>query len=392
MLAAAPSPSVESLVGQVKTSNLKHTVEKLASYHTRNTSSKELFEAADWIKSQYEAIPGIKVELMHYEIQASRRVPADKEVVEVIARLPGDDDHLVLVGGHFDSINMVPDPQTKALPDPLTTRAPGANDDGSGTALALEMARIMAQRHWKHTLVFCAFSGEEEGLLGSGAMAARAKSEGWKLDAVLSNDMVGNSSDKEGDRERHVVRVFSDPPDPTKKNPQNSRELARFIEWETRGKVDGGRVKLVLRRDRFGRGGDHTPFSQAGFDAVRYTDSIEEYSRQHTPFDLPESMDFAYLTRNVKLNMIPMAALADAGRPPENIRLDLRQGHHTTLTWKSTPGTKYVVYWRSTESSVWQGAEHVGAVDHANLPQSKDDYFFAVGAEGGVPVDPELRS
>jgi hypothetical protein len=379
-------PDLTQLTRQVDPARMKATIEKLSSFNTRNTSSPELKEAAEWIAGEYRKIPGMQVEIMTYTIQAGPRVPQNKDVVEVVAKLPGADDRMVLVGGHMDSINMQAD-ASGHLPDVFTARAPGANDDGSGASLALELGRVMAGQHWQHTLVFCAFSGEEQGLFGSAALAARAKSEGWKLDAVLSNDMVGNSHDTQKEINSRQVRLFSDDPDKTGKNPQNDRELARYIELKTRGLVHNHSVKLVFRGDRFGRGGDHTSFSNAGFSAVRFTDFYEEYARQHTPLDLPEAVDFNYLANNARLNLIAMACLANAGESPTDVRITVHLDHDSTVHWKSTPGTKYVVYWRDTASPGWEHSQEVGAVDHVTLPGvSKDDNFIAVGAEGGIPV------
>jgi Zn-dependent M28 family amino/carboxypeptidase len=368
-----------SLSGDTSVDRLKATVTHLASYHTRNTSSPELLQAANWMADQYRQIPGLQVELMPYHISKSRRIPEDKEVVQVLARLPGKDDRILLVGGHLDSINL--------RGDVFTGRAPGANDDASGAALALEIARVMSRRKWQHTLVFVAFTGEEQGLLGSTALAQRAAKEGWKIDAVLSNDMVGNSRTNDGQHDSRHVRVFSDSPDASGKNPQRSRELARFIEWQARERGTSNRVRLVLRRDRYGRGGDHTPFNENGFNAVRFTDVFEEYARQHTDQDLPQFVDWGYLARNAQVNMVALESLADAGPPPTELKLDLRQSHDTTLTWHATAGTSYTVYWRETASAVWEQSRKVGATDQVTLKGiSKDDYFFAVGAEGGIPV------
>lgn len=392
-------PSVDDLVKEVSEQRLRATVEKLASYNTRNTLSPELTQAAEWLAGEYRAIPGMQVEIMHYTIPKGRRVPEDKDVVEVVAWLPGSEppsiqnpqskiqNRAILAGGHMDSINLGA--------DPLTGRAPGANDDGSGTALALELARVMSKRRWPHTLIFCAFSGEEQGLNGSRALAKRAKAEGWQIDAVLSNDMVGNSSNKLGQKDDRRVRVFSGEympaaegaAGPAARPPHNSRELARFVEWITRGKVRNHGIKLVLRQDRYGRRGDHTPFMEEGFNAIRFVDVYEEYSRQHTPDDLPKDMDWRYLANNTRMNLIAMSSLADAGPAPTNVRIDLKQGHDTTLTWTATPGTRYMVYWRETTSPVWEGSREVGAVDKATIEKvNKDDHFFAVGAVGGVPV------
>lgn len=367
---ASPGPD------QISPANLRSTVEKLASWNTRNTNTPELTEAANWIAEQYRKIPGLQVEIWSYTIVKGRRVPEDKTVVQVIAKLPGETDRMVMVGGHFDTVNMEPDA------DIFKSRAPGANDDASGVALALEIARVMSAKKWRNTLVFCAFSGEEQGLLGSRALAKRATQESWKIDAVLSNDMVGNSKNLNGQSDNHHVRLFSD-----ESATHNSRELARYIEWITRKKIKGADVKLVFRKDRYGRGGDHTPFNEEGFSAVRFVEMHEEYSRQHTEKDIPKDMDWEYLANNARLNLLAMSSLAQAMDPPTDVRIDLKQGHDTTLTWQATPGVKYVIYWRETTSPVWQSSRAVGTENHATIAKvSKDDFVFAVGAENGTPV------
>mgnify|MGYP000545351872 CR=1 FL=1 len=392
-------PDLSALLKEVSPDRLRATVEKLTSFQTRNTLSPMLTEAAEWLAAEYRSIPGVQVEIMRYTIAKSRRVPEDKEVVQVLAWLPGSESTVsnqsstingraILAGGHFDSLNL--------QADVATGRAPGANDDASGTALALELARVMSRRKWPQTLVFCGFSGEEQGLNGSRALARRAKAEGWKIEAVLNNDMVGNSQNKLGQKDDRKVRVFSGEyvpqaaegaAGPSARPPHNSRELARFIEWITRGKVKGFGIKLVFRQDRFGRGGDHTPFMEEGFSAVRFVEVHEEYTRQHTPDDLPKDMDWRYLANNTRMNLIAMASLAEAGPAPTNVRIDLRQGHDTTLTWATTPGTRYIVYWRDTASPTWQGFRDVGSVDKATIEKvNKDDHVFAVGAIGGLPV------
>jgi hypothetical protein len=374
---------IESMLAQVDAGRLRATVERLASFHTRNTLSPALEESAEWLANEYRKIPGMQVESMRYTVPRSRRVPEEKEVVQVVAMLPGTggpdpkSSRMVIVGGHLDSLNV--------QVDAATGRAPGANDDASGVALALELARVMSGRKWSQTLVFVGWTGEEQGLYGARAMATRAKSEGWKIDAVLSNDTVGSSSNLAGQSDPHRVRIFSQ--EPGEGDGHSSRELARHLEWLTRDQVDGFGIKLVFRNDRFGRGGDHTPFMQQGFSAVRFIEVHEEYSRQHTPDDLPEHMDWAYLANVAKMNLIGMAALGAAAEPPANVRVDLRQGHDTTLTWNATPGVRYRVYWRDTASPTWQGSMQVGEGGRARIERiNKDDHFFAVGAEGGVPV------
>ncbi len=284
--------------------------------------------------------------------------------------LPG----LVIMGGHMDSINM-------SGPADVGLRAPGANDDGSGTAATLEVAKAMAGRPRRHPMLFVAFSGEEQGLNGSTALAARAKAEEWPIDAVLSNDMIGNSRNGTGTHDDKHLRVFSEAVET-----HHGRELARWIEWVQRTQGKGNAVKLVFRKDRFGRGGDHTPFNNQGFTAVRLTEMVEDYTHQHTPDDLPEHVDFPYLARNAEVNLLAVDRLANAGIPPTRVRIDRKQGHDTTLTWNATPGTPYVVYWRDTASGTWEHAQEVGAAATVHLMVDKDNTEFAVGAVGGIPV------
>lgn len=371
----APDPDIKALLAQVDRKRLQVTVEKLASFPTRNTSSPGLCEACDWIAAEFRALPGVEVEIMSYPVKASQRVPADITAVQVIATLRGKTDRTLLVGGHIDTINM--------SADPLTGRAPGANDDASGVALTLEMARVASQHKWNQTLKFVAFSGEEQGLLGSTALAKRAKAEAWPIEAVFSNDMVGNSVSKAGLKDNKRVRVFSE-----EGATHNSRELARFIEWTVRQNVKGFGINLVFRRDRFGRGGDHTPFVAEDFTAVRFVEVCEEYSHQHTPDDLPEHMDFGYLANSVRANLAAFTTLANAAVAPTTVRVVRDQAHDTSLTWKSEPGVSYGVYWRKTTSPVWEEYRVFGQVNKAKIDLvNKDDHVFAVGAVGGIPVE-----
>lgn len=365
---------LQGLLEKVDPARLRATVERLASFHTRNTLSETLSEAAEWLAGEYRKIPGLQVELMRYTLPAGRRVPAEKEVVQVVAVLPGETDRKVLVGGHLDSLNL--------QVDPVSGRAPGANDDASGTALALELARVMAGRKWKQTLVFVGFTGEEQGLHGARALAKRAKAEGWKIDAVLNNDTVGSSENKLGQKDDKRVRVFSD-----EAETHNSRELARLIEYLVRTNMKNFGIKLVFRRDRFGRGGDHTPFAEEGYSAVRFIEVHEEYSRQHTMEDLPEFMDWDYLANVTRANLVAMYSLALAGEPPTNVRIDMRQGHDTTITWEGPREQTWAVYWRETTSPVWEGVYVVDGATRLTLQRiNKDDHIFAVGALGGVPI------
>jgi len=365
--------SQDSLIEEVSADRLIRTVRSLAMFHTRNTNSPGLTEACEWAAEQLRSHPRLQVELMTYRASGNR-VPEAKDVVQVVAVLPGRTDRRILVGGHIDSLNV--------REDAVTGRAPGANDDASGTAVAMELARVMSKREWENTLVFVCFSGEEQGLLGSTALAQRAKDEGWKLEAVFNNDIVGNSANVAGFTDKKQVRLFSDGAAETQ-----SRELARFTEWQVRQQMKDFRVKLVYRSDRFGRGGDHSPFVRQGFNGVRFCEVWEDFTRQHNGDDLPAYVDAEYVRRVAQANFAAMSALADAGPAPTRVRLNRRQGIDTTLNWVATEGVEYVVYWRDTASPTWQGAIEVGATNaHTVVGINKDDHVFAVGARGGLPV------
>jgi hypothetical protein len=362
------------LTSEVSKDSLRQTLTHLSTYPTRNTNTPELEKAAEWVASEFKKIPGLRVELMRYDVKKGRRVVADKSVVQVVATLPGESDKKVIVGGHLDTINLTG--------DPLTAIAPGINDDGSGVALTLECARILSQKRWRNTLVFVAFSGEEQGLFGSGALAERAQKESWKIEAMLNNDTVGASQGPGKLKDKKRVRLYSE-----ESTDHNSRELARFIEWETRGKVKGFSPWLVFRKDRFQRGGDHTPFNIKGFNAIRFVEAIEYLTHQHTDKDTLEGIDFDYLANVVRLNLISLSSFASAADAPTNVRYDAKQAHDTIVRWNSQPGVSYRVYWRESSSSVWQGMVEAGEKNEVTIKgKNKDDHVFAVGAVGGVPI------
>jgi Zn-dependent M28 family amino/carboxypeptidase len=362
------------LTTNVKVDNLKATLNHLATYPTRNTNTPECRKAVEWAASEFRKIPGLQVEIFEYTLPKGRRVPEEKRVAEVIATLPGESDHNVMVGGHIDTINL--------KGDPMTAIAPGINDDGSGVALTLECARILAQKKHRNTLKFIVFTGEEQGLNGSTALAEKAKREGWKIDAFLNNDIVGGSQGPGNMRDKKRVRLYSEDV-PT----HNGRELARFIEWNSRGAIRDLEPYLVFRKDRFQRGGDHTPFNNQGFTAVRFVETIEALDRQHTERDTIDSIDYSYLANVVRLNLHNLTTLANAKEAPSNVKYDPKQAYDTTLTWTSKPGIEYIVYWRDSNSPTWQGALKVGTTNTAIIKgKNKDDQVFAVGALGGVPI------
>lgn len=378
------------LASQIDAKRLQATVEKLASWHDRNTNNPTLDEAAEWIASEYRKIPGMQVELWRYPIKKGRRIKADRDAVEVVATLPGATDRRIIIGGHFDTINMTGDEEGQ-----WTLPSPGADDDASGVAMAMEVARVMAGHKWNQTMVFCAFSGEEQGLLGSTALANRAKTEGWKVDAMFNSDIIGSSKNLAGQSDPHHIRLFSEELPRGARDAEGeilphheSRELARLIEFATRDKIRGFSTKLVFRADRFGRGGDHSPFNRLGFNAIRFCEPHEEYAHQHTDQDLPKFMDFGFLANVARVNLLAAISLANASAPPTRVRVSRRQGQDTHLTWEGPVDQEYIVYWRDTTSPVWEHTKRVGPMLEATFPGiSKDENVFAVGAIGGIPVE-----
>jgi len=358
-------------MGPVDVANLRRTIEKLASWPNRNSNQDTLFECADWLESELRLISGMQVRRMPFVIEEGKRVPQRREIVQLFATLPGESPDIVMIGAHFDTLN---------LSDTLHGVAPGANDDGSGIACVLECARLLAEMPRRRTLGFALFAAEEQGLLGAKAMARTAREEGWKIHAFLNNDMIGNSEDDQGRYGGEDVRAYS------VEGP--SRELARFAEWTQRRSGSPHRVRLVLRHDRFGRGGDHTPFNHEGFTAIRFVESAEAYSRQHTPQDLPEHVDFEYLAKNTAINLLVSSQIAASEPDPSEVRIDRKQGYGAQISWQGEPTQVYRVYWRETTSAAWQGAEDVEGTQ-AFLSLHKDDHEFAVGSIGGLPVAAE---
>ncbi len=200
---------------------------------------------------------------------------------------------------------------------------------------------------------------------------------------MFNNDIVGNSANTQGFKDKKQIRLFSDPADTTK-----SRELARFTEWAVRQELKNFKVKLIYRSDRFGRGGDHTPFMRQGFNAVRFCEVWEDFTKQHNDQDTPEHVDKEYLRNAARANLVAMAALANAKPAPERVRIDRRQGNDTRVTWTRVDGVEYVLYHRNSSSPAWEKSIEVGNVGEYTVKGvNKDDNTFAIGAKGGLPVE-----
>jgi len=402
-------PQIASAVKQISSPRIQADIEKLVGFETRSTLSAQdqasiaaghgIGAAREWIKSQLESYSRdcggcLEVKTDSFLESPADRIPRPTEITNVYAVLKGTDrtTRMVLVSGHYDSRNS----------DTLDTTgaAPGANDDASGTAVSLECARVLSQRKFPATMVFLTVAGEEQGLNGSRHFAQMAKSEGWSLEAVLNNDIVGG--DRSPQQDPSLVRVFSEGLPSTAseadlrlvrilggESDSPSRELARYVAEVSRTYPSSLEPQLVFRLDRYLRGGDHISFNQQGYAAVRFTEFREDYHHQHqTPRteagleygDLPKFVNFDYIAAVARLNAAVLASLASAPAPPTKVNLLTKQlENDSTLTWDRSPGAAgYEVLWRGTSSADWEHVEAAGNQTRITLPQSKDNVIFAV--------------
>lgn len=410
-------PEISKMVSEISRENIEKQIRALVSFHTRHNMSikdrDDIGIGAAWryIYGQFSSnIPvsagRLKVEYISYPAGGKgSRIPHRIELRNVVATLRGtdpSDDRIILVSAHFDT-------RVEGDTDSATF-APGANDDGSGIAALMEMVRIMSSREFPATIIFTAVSGEEHGLLGASFMAKKAKEEGWNIIAMLNNDMIGNSSSSEtllNDNMR--VRVFSEgvPALETEgmtslrratsgENDSKARQLARYIKETGERYVEQMEVSLVYRNDRFGRGGDHTPFCQQGFTAVRITEFNENYDRTHKTVsdvnsvhfgDTPEYVDYEYVRKNTGINLASVANMALAPFSPDNVGVVVAGlTNSTTLRWEApSKGKKpagYYVLMRETNQSMWERKIYTDKTE-ITLPYSKDNYFFAVQSVDG---------
>jgi hypothetical protein len=419
---------ISAALRQISPERIRANIEKLVGFGTRSTLSAQdqasiaaehgIGAAREWIKSEFERYAKecggcLEVKTDSFTEPAAERIPQPTEITNVYAVLKGTDaenaKRIVLVTGHYDSRNSG---NLDGAGD-----APGANDDASGTAVSLECARVLSKLKFPATIIFLTVAGEEQGLYGSAHFAKVAKQEGWDIEAVLNNDIVGG--DKSAEQDHSVVRVFSEglPAAATEQdirrirglggeNDSGSRQLARYIADVGRAYDVGVKPELIFRLDRYLRGGDHYSFNLQGFTAVRFTEFREDFHHQHQNVrtengieygDLPKFVDFDYVARVTRLNAATLASLAAAPGPPPNVRLltkDLE--NDSTLTWEASPGglaSGYEILWRATSSPDWEHVEKVGNVLRTTVKLSKDNVIFAVravdaGGHRGLPIVP----
>ncbi len=408
---AAPPPKhplLAELAKAVSAEELRVTDTKLVGFGTRHTLSDTVSEtrgvgaARRWVKARFEAFSkdcgGCLTIETPVQTFTGNRLPQPAEIMDVLAIQRGttDPDRVVIISGHIDSrVNDVMD----AVKD-----APGANDDGSGTSAVIEAARVLSKHRFPATIIYAVLQGEEQGLYGGQLLAAYSREKGWKVEAQLNNDIVGNTHGIGGEHIDDVVRVFSEGTRPKETEAEiaarrrgageddaPSRNLSRYMYDVAAANLPGFSVRMIYRADRFQRGGDQAPLQEAGFPAVRVTEATENYNRQHQDVrvengvhygDTLDGVDFPYLAKVTRLNVLTLAALASAPPPPNGLKTEGAVKDDTTVSWTAAPGAvAYRVWWRDSTEAHWTHSRDAGAATSLVLPHVNiDDWFFGVSS------------
>lgn len=421
-------PVIQAMVNEVSPANLKSIIDKLVTFETRHSLSttreakRGIGAARNWVEGEFKKYAALSNGRLTVKQDTFTVFPDGKRVnrkivmANVMATLKGTDptdDRILIISGHLDSRNSDIMDSVKA--------APGANDDAAGVAIVMELARILSKKEFSGTVVFVAVQGEEQGLLGARHLAKKAKKENWNIHAMITNDISGNSySSETGLHDNTRLRVFSEgvPAAETKEEEQlrkeifsendgRARQLARYIKDCGERYVEQYEVVMIYRNDRFLRGGDHLPFCQEGFTAVRITEMNENYEQQHQDVrtengiqygDLEKHIDYEYLRKNAGVNLAAIASLASSNAPPENVKILTKKLTNKSILQWETPGkgrkpSGYYVLMRETSEATWAKKFFVKE-NEAILPYSKDNYLFAVqsvdeNGHASLPVIPK---
>lgn len=401
-------PELRAIAAKVDPAELKADLTTLVGFGTRHTLSdtasdtRGIGAARRWTKARFEAISKACGGCLTIETPSDSftgpRSPAGVVVQNVVAIQKGtsDPDRVVIIAGHIDS--RVSDVMN------ATADAPGADDDGSGVVAVLEAARVLSGHKFPATIVYAVLSGEEQGLYGGKLLAKTAAAHGWRVEADLNNDIIGNIHGQGGETVADQVRVFSEGTKavetPTEANRRRynggevdspARNLDRYMADLADQYLTPFKVRMIYRTDRFGRGGDQTPMLEAGYPAVRVTEGAENYDRQHQDLrtekgvrygDVLEGVEFDYLAKVTRLNAITLASLALAPAPPEGVKIEGQVSADTTVSWSPVPGAaSYRVWWRDTTDAKWRLHKDAGAATSLKLDHVViDDWFFGVSA------------
>ncbi|CAM1371163.1 Peptidase M28 [Tenacibaculum litopenaei] len=401
------------IINAISSDRLKDDVTTLANFGTRHTLSDTLSTqrgigaARRWIKKQFDKISEDCQDCLEVFYQknlvkkgSNSRIPFDVSVVNVVAVQRGTTfpNNYVIMSGDIDS--RISDPNN------YTDDAPGANDNATGMAGAIEAARVLSKYRFENSIVYVGLSGEEQGLFGGKGLAAFAKEKGWNIIGLINNDMIGNIRGVDGVIDNRSFRIFSEPTPPTETEQQrrarryyggevdgNSRQLARYVHKTVQRYMPEMRPMMVYRLDRFGRGGHHRPFNDQGFAAIRIMETHENYTQQHQDIrtengirygDRLEFVNFKYTQKLTAVNAISLAALANAPTAPKNVAIGGMVAPAATFRWDKVPGALgYKIYWRNTTSPTWDYSRSVGNVNSFTLEGIVvDNFFFGVAAIG----------
>ncbi|KAF2846597.1 putative zinc metalloprotease [Plenodomus tracheiphilus IPT5] len=409
----SPDDDIKHMVDEISPANIEAIITKLVSFGTRHTLSQQnstthgIGAARDWIAAKMrtyaaESEGRMSVEVQSYVQPIASRIPFPVTISNVLATIKGTEEpeRVYVMTGHYDSrVTDVID---------YTSDAPGANDDASGTAIAMELARILSKRRPRSTIILAAVAGEEQGLYGAGYLAGTLKNSSTNVEGMLNCDIVGSSTGDRGQRDPFTIRAFAQGPPAYEsatvaarrlqiggENDSPARELARFSAEVAANNATGMNVAIIYRLDRFLRGGDHTPFLTAGYPAIRYTEPNENFDHQHQDLrtengtvygDLIEFVDFEYTARVGGVNLATLWSLSEAPGMPHNVTIDTTVlDNDSRLKWivsNNTNVASYEVVWRATTASLWTRMLDVGKVGSVTLPLSKDNVIFGVRSVG----------
>ncbi|MDA0277522.1 MAG: M28 family metallopeptidase [Bacteroidetes bacterium] len=410
---AQTDQDIYSIIDQVSAERIEQDITSLANFGTRHTLSDTLSNktgigaARRWIKKSFEntaANCGDCLEVFYQGNLVKKgtngRIVKDVNIVNVVAIQRGSKypNKFIIMSGDIDS--RVSDPTD------YTSTSPGANDNASGMAGTLEAARVLSKYTFENSIIYVGLSGEEQGLFGGKGLAEYAKAQGWEIIGILNNDMIGNITGLDGTVSNTDFRIFSEPVPPTETERERnarrfyggevdgiSRQLARHIHKQVKKYMPEMNPMLIYRLDRFGRGGHHRPFNDAGFAGVRIMEAHENYTQQHQDIreeggiaygDVLEHVNFDYAAKLTAVNAISLASLAWAPTPPETVALGGAVAPAATFSWDAVPGAVgYKIYWRDTTSPTWDMSRNVGNVTSFTLKgMVVDNYFFGVSALG----------
>jgi hypothetical protein len=417
---SAADRELRAIAAEVSADNLERTVTRLAGFGTRHTLSDRTSDtrgigaAVRWTESEFAGISqscgGCLSVSRPSQVMEGNRLPGPTliETVVAVQRGVSDPGRVVIISAHIDS-------RASDAMDGVSD-APGANDDASGVAAVMEAARVLSKRKFASTIVYAVLTGEEQGLYGGRVLARHAREQGWRVQAVLNNDIIGNSEGQDGSVTDNLVRVFSEgvrvaeTPEMAAARVATggeidspSRNVARYLDAMADAHLPDLDVMLIYRRDRFGRGGDQIPIQEAGFPAVRVTEATENYTRQHQNVrvengirygDVTEGVDWSYLARVTRLNLISLAGLAAAPPTPSDVIASGAVSANTTLKWAATPGAaSYTIWKRPTTEATWRKAGEAAApaTEHVLANTIIDDFVFGVSARSADGFESPVR-